>query len=860
MQAEAFIFLELFAGHGGFTGAVRRCCGDAVKVLEGQDEWTTEWDIRKDVDFEKARVWCREADHTHFAPPCRSMTRARRSDEHGTVPVIRSEERPEGWGHPVAEEGNQIAERTANLVDCVEEGRGTFSIENPFDSYLWELRTMKRHVAKHTKVRLDQCVYGAETKKPTGILTSADWMKEVCGLCQEAPDHNHLEGGLSGKTLDYFHDPPVEVWRSALAAEYPAGLCWSWAKALKRHLEAPGVRDRLAARSNVATTWNKFQRKEDVLPSPGVGWKEQREWENQKAIGGLRNPYQAVARLPKAWKAGSRLKAAILRAMRREATRLPARGEGLKRGLEPRLVQAAVEELAGEFGTSPTEEANPYRSKLLAAMLRAAGDPEEDVPVWMEHGYPLGIEAKLGSNAVFPETDGDTKAVEMSRTFQTLTQLMEVEGAKNYKSFEEAGEPAEEELERICAASSWGQVETLVGKGATLTKMGCIQKPKPDGTVKTRLIVDMRRSGVNGLMRIRQRVVLPRVTDVATSWQQLKRMYPHHWFILLVVDFKDAFYTCRLAPQEKKYAVVKGRKGYYVLNVVAFGLACGPLLWGRTAAAFMRLASSMLPEGRLQCYVDDPIMVLGGADGLEHHLHIIMTCLLWQALGSELAWTKLQLGKSASWIGFQLDLHEDTLVAQLAPEKLTKLRKTLEELRQKKGMIPLNQLRSLAGLLGWVTSIIAFARPWVSMVWGAVTEAEARMPKQARQRKNLVFTKQVSQALEVLTRLTSSGELRVTFHHAGKGPKYTIQTDASPWGFGAILWGPSGAEAWWAQDLQCEDLAFLQGSKGDPAWQSEWEFMAIVLSVSAFGDWISGQAISLLADNTGVLHPQPSVQ
>ena len=35
----------------------------------------------------------------------------------------------------------------------------------------------------------------------------------------------------------------------------------------------------------------------------------------------------------------------------------------------------------------------------------------------MEQGYPLGIEVDLNSNAVFPETEEDTKAVEMSRTF-----------------------------------------------------------------------------------------------------------------------------------------------------------------------------------------------------------------------------------------------------------------------------------------------------------------------------------------------------------------------------------------------------------------------------------------------------------
>ena len=60
-------FLELFAGYGGFTGAVREACGLRVEVMDEQDQWTTEWDITNDEHFKKAKVWAREADHTHLA-------------------------------------------------------------------------------------------------------------------------------------------------------------------------------------------------------------------------------------------------------------------------------------------------------------------------------------------------------------------------------------------------------------------------------------------------------------------------------------------------------------------------------------------------------------------------------------------------------------------------------------------------------------------------------------------------------------------------------------------------------------------------------------------------------------------------
>ena len=74
------------------------------------------------------------------------------------------------------------------------------------------------------------------------------------------------------------------------------------------------------------------------------------------------------------------------------------------------------------------------------------------------------------------------------------------------------------------------------------------------------------------------------------------------------------------------------------------------------------------------------------------------------------------------------------------------------------------------------------------MIWGAITEAEQREVKQARSRKNLVFVKQVQPALQVLQRLAAGTHLQATFHPETREPGLVIQTDASPWGFGGILW------------------------------------------------------------------------
>ena len=52
---------------------------------------------------------------------------------------------------------------------------------------------------------------------------------------------------------------------------------------------------------------------------------------------------------------------------------------------------------------------------------------------------------------------------------------------------------------------------------AVVTELACIVKTKRDGSVKIRLVIDLRRSGVNELSDVPQKVNLPRVKDFTIS-------------------------------------------------------------------------------------------------------------------------------------------------------------------------------------------------------------------------------------------------------------------------------------------------------------------------------------------------------
>ena len=111
-----------------------------------------------------------------------------------------------------------------------------------------------------------------------------------------------------------------------------------------------------------------------------------------------------------------------------------------------------------------------------------------------------------------------------------------------------------------------------------ISKLAAIVKPRADGSLKTRLVVDMRRSGVNACVRLQERIVLPRIQDVVADVMDLTA----DWSVgaqrggtdmeFLSVGFADAFQTLGVREEEKNHQVVAGMRGeYYLLDSVAFG-------------------------------------------------------------------------------------------------------------------------------------------------------------------------------------------------------------------------------------------------------------------------------------------------
>ena len=85
--------------------------------------------------------------------------------------------------------------------------------------------------------------------------------------------------------------------------------------------------------------------------------------------------------------------------------------------------------------------------------------------------------------------------------------------------------------------------------------------------------------------------------------------------------------------------VAKGSKEFYAFKCVAFGLASGPLLWGRLAASAARFAQAIFGPGelRIQTYVDDPAGVVHGSTPEDRSKLIGMYLLFVRVMGFDVS-------------------------------------------------------------------------------------------------------------------------------------------------------------------------------------------------------------------------------
>ena len=513
--------------------------------------------------------------------------------------------------------------------------------------------------------------------------------------------------------------------------------------------------------------------------------------------------------------------------------------------------------LARELGVSLSSEGD-LQGEIMHKLAQELKGPDHEVIRWVREGKtPLGIDKPIIPCGVFPLAEPKAAGEEADSLAHGW----------NYSSYEEHREGAEALLRKEVDAG-WlrlydDEAELEAEHGPVYySRIGVIAKMKA-GQQKLRLIHDLRRSGVNKKVTMKERVVLPRISDfiddVLTVNEQANEQGAA--WETLILDFSDAFKHLKIDEAEQKYLAGRALQKCFVSVVLLFGVRPGPLLWGRLAAFTMRLtcAVNLQSNAKLQCYVDDPALTVGGTRKQRSRI-MIRTVLVWLLIGLKLAWKKGQRGNTGEWVGAYFRPWSrnkvDGVVVGITKERAIQLGKACKRLLNRGDTAPVPELRQLAGLASWMSGLMPQLNAFTRMLWAAVYSGSEFVI--ARRQVELPLRWLAALADENFGPLERRCRRRATHH-------VLITFDGSLTGGGATL--QAGIEefshahtrpfvSYWAANWTEQDLERLQVKKGDPAGQARLEAFTLLISVFLWQRILreAQGTFAVMGDALGVLH------
>ena len=594
--------------------------------------------------------------------------------------------------------------------------------------------------------------------------------------------------------------------------------------------------------------------------------KERRARQDRECIGGMRAPWRSVRKLPKSVGVARKIRGYIEKELDKDPVMskiLDFIGKDLEKdpGGKDWLSNKAkemgtgiVDLLGGELADRKVAMGTRWNAGVVNAYVGAAGDLDKVFATWLRDGCPLGVAEAVLPGGVFPELNKEGVPNDELEQF-----LVDEEPGSNYKSVEEVSEVAGAEVDRLVKKGfakfykTWEEVIAEHGKVLS-SKLACIVKVREDGTLKVRDVIDLRRSGYNLLVKMVERIVLPRTKDLvddALSMMEANVRGTEMW--ALVSDFADAFHTLGARPSEHKYLIarhpVRGFVGY--LTALCGGAAC-PLVWGRGGALLGRSTQAMYNENelRLELYVDDPCTLMAGSFA-EVRRKAAVILWWWSILGLDISWKKAKLGKVVQWIGASFDLGVGGQVTVRIPEEFGKeVTKTAKEMMAMKS-VPMNMVKRLAGKVGWSAGIAPALWSYVAPLWAASADAEREWERRGgttgkgqgkKKRRIIEFvkigTKRMEHSLSWFVALfAAAGNVLEKTYVAGvrhRWPRVTVYVDASPWGFGAFLMVDEVPCEWIAGAWDDNDCKKFNLKIGDAAGQAIWEALALLIALRAW--------------------------
>ena len=238
-------------------------------------------------------------------------------------------------------------------------------------------------------------------------------------------------------------------------------------------------------------------------------------------------------------------------------------------------------------------------------------DPGARLARWTFEGAPAGIERDT------KDLDGVCPVVE-----ELITDFSSFE---NYDGVEDDPEAEKAVLQYhskgyLKKFDIVDELQEFVGGRPVLSKLGCIKKSKfnPDTlqfTQKVRIILDCKQSQVSTKAARTHKSVLPRVSDAVQA--ALSLLYDRdeaEQIQMFTSDIVDVFWLVPLRHVERKYFCATLKGSYYAFLRTAQGSRGAPLTFSALIALGHHTNRWAREEGRMNVYVDDPIVIIRGSE------------------------------------------------------------------------------------------------------------------------------------------------------------------------------------------------------------------------------------------------------
>ena len=171
------------------------------------------------------------------------------------------------------------------------------------------------------------------------------------------------------------------------------------------------------------------------------------------------------------------------------------------------------------------------------------------------------------------------------------------------------------------------------------------------------------------------------------------------------------------------------------------------------------------------------------------------------------------------------------------------------------------QLRSFAGGMSFVAGLVPVLRPFLAPLWAALAKVATndggpKIGNRSRVAGKLVHVKRIAHSLHWIRALLLNeyGGLERRFNANLKDEGWELVTDACPWGIGGVLYKNGEPRRWFSSPLAPEVLRKFKASAGDPAFNTAWEALALLVALRL---WLTGCprniAVRVKSDNVGAL-------